>query len=155
MDSSGLAHSLQTRTVCRCAECISNSSRIAGTNGWMKFKDSEWGRRERSPELLWSIRTQFCVCATPEFRAGPVLVFLWKDHNWVAAISSRTGVCPKAQSDDHSHSPRSIFRIIHHHICSCLMEQPGSQLHIRMFSVQLKVFQKTLRGNFWTMLPKP
>lgn len=27
--------------------CFSNASRIAGANGWMKFKDSQWGRRER------------------------------------------------------------------------------------------------------------
>lgn len=156
MDSSGLARSLQIRAVCRCALII-----LPGSLGLMAECSrtcNEAGGKGGNPKLLWSIHAQFCVCASPEFRAGPVLVFLWKDPNWRmwgAAISSRTGVCPKAQR--RSFTLSSVH--LQNNLSSHLQQPDGaarlSAAHQDVFSPAEGLSGNTVRGNFWTMLPKP
>lgn len=150
MDSSGLARSLQTRAVCRCALVI-----LPGSLGlmaeWSSRTRNEAGGKGGSPKLLWSIHTQFCVCATPEFRAGPVPN--WR--MWVAAISSRTGVCPKAQWRSFTLSKVHLQNNLSSHLQLPDGAARLSAAHQDVFSPAEGLSENTVRGNFWTMLPKP
>lgn len=143
-----LARSLQTRAVCRCALVM-----LPGSLGlmaeWSSRTRNEAGGKGGSPKLLWSIHTQFCVCATPEFRSSSCFSLE------VAAISSRTGVCPKAQWPSFTLSKVHLQNNLSSHLQLPDGAARLSAAHQDVFSPAEGLSENTVRGNFWTMLPKP